>query len=81
MIELFEDRSRFTAKVPCPTGKHGIELNCEPQALLVVPRECPECGIGLPDAYRAKLREILNVTRFQMQQLDRVRTDIEILSA
>lgn len=78
MIDYFNAESRFTIRFPCPTHQHAIELSCLPQTVVAVPKECPECGIGLPDAYRSKLREIMNVTRFQIHQLEESRNDIEI---
>ena len=78
MIDFFDAGSRYTIRFPCPTHRHAIELSCLPQTVVAVPRECPECGIGMPEAYRSKIREILNVTRFQTDQLDQARNDIEI---
>ena len=78
MIDYFETGSRYTIRFPCPTHRHPIELACLPQTVVAVPRACPTCGIGLPDAYRAKLREIMNVTRFQIHELEQARNDIEI---
>jgi hypothetical protein len=78
MIDFFETGSPYTIRFPCPTRRHPIELCCQPQTIVAVPRECPDCGIGLPEAYRAKLREILNITRFQIHELQQARNDIEI---
>jgi hypothetical protein len=81
MIDLFDSGSAYTIRFPCPTHKHAIEMECRPNTVITVPRECPTCGIGLPDLYRSKMREILNVTRFQVQQVYEAGADIEILSA
>lgn len=81
MIDLFDRDKRHAIRFPCPTGKHAIEIDGEPRAVIAIPRQCPTCGIGLPEAYRAKVREIVNTTRFQAQTLEQSRADIEIISA
>jgi len=81
MIDLYDSGSAYTIRFPCPTRKHPIEMECRPNTVLTVPRECPMCGIGLPDMYRSKMREILNVTRFQVQQAQNADNEIEIISA
>lgn len=78
MIDYFDPGSRYTIRFSCPTQKHAIELSCASQTVVAVPRDCPTCGIGLPDAYRMRLREVLNVTRFHIHQLGEARNDIEI---
>ena len=81
MIDFFDSTSAYAIRFPCPTRKHPIEMECRPNTVLTVPRECPVCGIALPDMYRSKMREILNVTRFQVQQAQLEDRDIEIISA
>jgi hypothetical protein len=78
MNDYFDPESHTTIRFSCPTQTHAIEIACQAQTIVTVPRECPTCGIDLPDAYRLKLREILNVTRFHMHQLDDARHDIDI---
>lgn len=74
----FEPGSLYTIRFTCPSQQHAIELSCESQTVVTVPRECPTCGIGLPDAYRIKLREIMNHARFNMQSAGETHSDIEI---
>jgi len=78
MIDHFESKPGYSIRFSCPTRRHVIEISCEPETVVTVPRECPTCGIGLPDAYRIKLREILNVARFDLPETGGTYNDIEI---
>ena len=80
MADKINTETQFAIKFPCPSGHHAIEIDCHRHSLVLVPNRCPACGMGLPDAYRTRIREILNITRFQSgQQQDT--DDIEIISA
>lgn len=73
--------SSFSIKFACPSGSHGIEIECRSHTVVLVPQRCPSCGMGLPGAYRMRVREILNITRFQNGQNGSDVQDIEIISA
>ena len=73
--------SGYIIKYPCPGGNHSIESACQAHTLVLVPDRCPVCGMGLPDSYRMRVREILNMMRFQNGQTSAMAEDIEILSA
>ncbi len=73
--------SGYSIKYPCPSGTHSIESACQAHTLVLVPDSCPVCGMGLPEGYRMRVREILNIMRFQDGQSDGMLEDIEILSA
>ena len=81
MNDLSNSKMQQTIRIPCPTGKHAIDLNRPGSNMVTVPEKCPACGIGLPDAYRSKVREIVNMTRFQPEMLGQGLLDIDIVSA
>ena len=73
--------SSFSIKFACPSGSHRIEIECQSHTVVLVPQRCPTCGMGLPGAYRMRVREILNITRFQNGRNESEFQDIEIISA
>lgn len=50
---------------PCPSGDHEITLEASRETVVTVPATCPDCRTSLPGAYRSKIRDIVNQTRFQ----------------